>query len=355
MALLLAAFVPQEKPDPAALVAQGVRELVAMQEDGGAWPYEGVYRVKGEIPVGYRVGGTAIVAGTLLLAAPGDRDAKAAFERGLTCVLDGLGHPLLEPSTEEAYDVRVWAHASALEFLCHVRASKAGGDRAKDVDAWIPKLVKTLATEELAGGGWNYAGRSAPASFVTSPVVQSLLWARGQGFEVPDDLLKRARKSLERGRAKNGAFLYSGQFKEGESGYTSDQLPGSIARSAGCETTLLLLGGGSVDAAKAAIDAFHEHWQALEDRRKKTGTHIGPYKIAPYYFYYGHFHAAQAIGMLPEKDRLKERERLLATILKTRDADGTWNDRVFPRSRSYGTAMIVRALLPAVPTPPALK
>jgi hypothetical protein len=56
--------------------------------------------------------------------------------------------------------------------------------------------------------------------------------------------------------------------------------------------------------------------------------------------------------MLPEEERAKERERLLKIIVKTRDADGTWNDRVFPRSRSYGTSMIVRALLPGVPTPP---
>src|SRR2546428_10406158 len=140
------------------------------------------------------------------------------------------------------------------------------------------------------------------------------------GVEIPDDLLKRARKSLERGRAKNGAFLYSGQFPEGQAGETGDQLPGSIARSVACETTLLFLGGGSVDATRAAIGAFHEHWQALEDRRKKTGTHMGPYMIAPYYFYYGHFHAAQAIGMLPETDRATERERLFATILRTRDA-----------------------------------
>jgi len=156
-------------------------------------------------------------------------------------------------------------------------------------------------------------------------------------------------------RAKTGAFLYSGRFKEGEPGVTGDQVAGSIARSAACETTLLLLGGGSVGAVKGAIDAFHEHWQALEDRRKKTGTHIGPYKIAPYYFYYGHRYAAQAIEMLPEKERAKERKRLLEAILRTRDEDGTWNDRVFPRSRNYGTAMIVLALLgEKTPLPPKL-
>jgi len=351
-ALLLATPLPQGEPDPSALIATGVRELVRMQEEGGAWPYEGVYRVEGEIPVGYRVGGTAIAAGTLLLAAPEDRLARAAFERGLACVLDGLGHRLLEPSTDEAYDVRVWAHASALEFLCHVRARKSGGERAREVESWIPKLVRALEMEELAGGGWNYAGRSAPASFVTAPAAQALLYARGGGTSVPEALLGRARKVLERARATSGAFLYSGLFKEGESAYTSDRLPGSIARSAACEVTLRLLGGGSVDGVKGAIDAFHEHWQALEDRRRKTGTHLGPYRIAPYYFYFGHFHVAQAISLLPEGDRAGERERLLKAILRTRDPDGTWNDRVFPRSRSYGTSMIVRALLPGVPTPP---
>lgn len=352
---LLPLFLAQEAREPAALVATGIRQLISAQEENGAWAYEGVYRVNGEIPAGYRVGGTAIVAGTLLLAAPDDPAARAAWERGLGVVLSGLDDPLLAPSTEDAYDVRVWAHAAALEFLCRVHRAKVGGRHAKAVETWIPKLIRTLVTEELSGGGWNYAGRAAPASFVTAPVAQALLEARSAGFEVSDDLRTRSRRVLELARAKTGAFLYSGTFKEGESGYTSDQLQGSIARSAACESTLVLLGGGSVERVQAALDAFHEHWQALEDRRRKTGTHVGPYKIAPYYFYFGHFYAAQAVRLLPEGSRTRERERLLTTILKTRDADGTWNDRVFPRSKSYGTAMMVRALLPDVPVPAAWK
>ena len=347
---MLLLFVTASPQEPPALIARGVGELVKMQEEGGAWPYEGVYRVGGEIPVGYRVGGTAIVAGTLLRAAPEDKDARAAYERGLAYVLKGLDHPLLEAGTDDAYDVRVWGQACALEFLCHARAAMA-----KDLDEPIRKLVKTLVAEEIRGGGWNYANHTAHAAFVTAPAAQALLFARAQGFEVPEEVFQRARKALECARAKTGAFLYSGRFKEGEPGVTGDQVAGSIARSAACETTLLLLGGGSVGAVKGAIDAFHEHWQALEDRRKKTGTHIGPYKIAPYYFYYGHRYAAQAIEMLPEKERAKERKRLLEAILRTRDEDGTWNDRVFPRSRNYGTAMIVLALLgEKTPLPPKL-
>src|SRR5262249_474286 len=177
-----------------------------------------------------------------------------------------------------------------------------------------------------------------------------LLLARAQGEEVPDDLLARARKALEGSRTESGAFAYSGPRPGKES---PNLLPGSVARSPVCETTLVLLGGGSAKASQAALDAFHQHWDQLEKRRQQPGTHKPPYGIAPYYFYYGHRYAAQAIEMLPEKARAVERERLLRLILRTRDADGTWNDRVFPRSRNYGTAAAVLALLgDRTPLPP---
>ena len=348
-AAFLLALLLQDAPSER--VQKAVTQLVALQEESGAWPYEGVYRVNREIPVAYRVGGTSLVAGALLHAAPKDEKAAKAVERGLAYVLKTLDDPLLEVSTEDVYDVRIWGHATALEFLCH---AKTAGLRAKDVDAWIPKLVTCIVREELLHGGWNYAGRNQPASFVTAPVAQSLLFARGRGFEVPRDVLDRARRVLENARTDAGAFLYSGGFKEGESRYTSDQLAGSSARSAACESTLRLLGGGSVDAVRGALTAFHRHWDELEKRRKKTGTHEGPYRIAPYYFYYGHRYAAQAIQLLPEASRAAERERLLQVILKTRDSDGTWNDRVFDRSRAFGTAMVVLALIgDAAPLPPA--
>jgi hypothetical protein len=341
LVLLLAvgAARPAE-PTPRELVADAVRQLVKMQEDGGQWPYQGVYRVDGDLPIGYRVGGTALVAQTLLWAAPDDRDARAAVGRGLDYVLKGLEEPRMKPSVADVYDVRVWGHACALEFLCQVRAAKAAGDRAKAVDEWIAKLVKTLVEEEIAGGGWNYANHRTSASFVTAPVTQALLWARAQGEDVPDEVLQRARKALEAGRLDNGAFAYSGTAKQ-----RKEEPPASAARSTVCETTLVLLSGGSRDAVRAALEIFHDNWGELEKRRQKTGTHEGPYHIAPYYFYYGHRYAAQAIELLPEKDRPAERERLLRTILKTRDDDGTWNDRVFARSRNEGTAMVVLALL----------
>jgi hypothetical protein len=344
----------KKPPSRAELLETAVAQLLKAQDKDGAWPYEGVHRVEGEIPVGYRVGGTALVAGALLAAVPDNKEARAAAERGLAYVLKNLDDPKMKPSTRDVYDVRVWGHACALEFLCQVRAARAAGEQAKAVDAWVPKLVDTLVTEEIEGGGWNYASRQRHASFVTAPVAQALLWARSQGEKVPDAVLERSRKVLEASRTEAGAFVYSGSNDSARAG--RDGLPGSAARSAVCETTLLLLGGGSREKVKAALDAFHKHWDELHKRHQKTGTHEGPYSIAPYYFYYGHRYAAQAIEVLPREMQAAERDRLLEVILRTREKDGTWNDRVFARSRAYGTAMIVLALLgDRVPMPPRLE
>jgi hypothetical protein len=337
---VLAAQVPPHEDAPA-LIRKGIDTLVTLQEDNGAWSYEGVYRVKGEIPVPYKVGGTATVAVALLSAAPDEGPVKQAIDRGLSYILKHLGDPMMEPSVEDQYDVRIWGQASALEFLCRVR----GGRPTKGIDGWIEKLVRTIAIEEIPGGGWNYARHDQPASFVTAPVVQSLLWAKAQGFELPKDILDRSKKSLEAARADDGAFLYSGNFKEGQARKSPDFLAGSAARSAACEATLRMLGGGSEDAVQSALDAFHDNWAHLEQRAKKTGTHEGAFKIAPYYFYYGHRYAGQAIRLLPEPARAKEMDRLRELLLKTRENDGSWNDRHFERSRAYGTAMALLALL----------
>src|SRR5436190_2559152 len=74
--------------DPVASVQQGCALLLDMQEGEGRreWPYEGVYRVRESgvdedvIPIGYRVGGSALAC-LALVAAPGYAE-EAGAERG---------------------------------------------------------------------------------------------------------------------------------------------------------------------------------------------------------------------------------------------------------------------------------
>jgi hypothetical protein len=346
--------VTADSPKTPELIQTACDHLLAIQEEGGAWPYEGVYRVKGEIPIGYRVGGTALVSEALLQAIPQGHDKfDPALVKAMDYILTGLDHPLMQPSRRSAYDVRVWGHACALQYLCTARASKRFAGHAERMTEKIRALVGALVFEELDGGGWNYAGRRKHAAFVTAVVSQALLTARTHGETVPTEVLSRARDSLLNSRVDSGAYFYSGTSAGRMS--SRAKIQGSIGRSPLCETTLSLLGGGDRVAIRASLESFFEHWNELEKRRAQHGTHEPPFGVAPYYFYFAHRYAGQAIEMLPEKDRAALRARLLDRLLATRSEDGTWNDRVFPRSRNYGTAMSVMALLgSAMPIPKAV-
>ena len=333
------------------LIQNAVNQLIQFQEEDGAWPYEGVYRVNRKIPVGYRIGGTSIVSTALLYATAGNSTEKneavdSAIGRGIEIVLSDLENPRMELSTANRYDVRVWGHIYALDFFCRLRDTQRFEDQRKQTDAWIPKLVEILTAEQLDDGGWNYATRGRHAAFVTSPAVQALLLARQQGEDVPDEVFEKAKQVLLDSRTKKGAFQYSGVVTRRPA-----PLPGSIARSALCELTLVLLGEGDVEQVQDSINAFHEHWDELEKRRAKTGTHEGPYGIAPYYFYFGHRYIGQAVQLLAEEDAVTEAAKLKSVLMKTKSDEDTWNDRVFDRSKAYGTAMSVLALLDNIPLP----
>jgi hypothetical protein len=113
------------------------------------------------------------------------------------------------------------------------------------------------------------------------------------------------------------------------------------------EVALARAGKGDEKRLRFAVDRFFEFWPELEKRRKKTGTHVAPYGVAPYYFFYAFTHAAAAIELLPEQGRAADRVRFRELLFQVRDKDGTWNDRVFARSAAFGTAMSVLALLEA--------
>ncbi|HMP78137.1 MAG TPA: hypothetical protein PKD54_01675 [Pirellulaceae bacterium] len=324
------------------LIEAASARLIEIQEADGAWPYEGVYRVQRQIPVGYRIGGTAIVCLALLDAPLADRTAAdRAIGKGVELILQELEHPLMKPSRENTYDVRVWGHIYALDLFVRLETSGRFDALVEKTTPWIEKLVDALVEQEIDGGGWNYANRNQHASFVTAPALQALISARSRGSDIPQDVFDRGVDVLNRSRASHGAYRYSGTRREPS---REEPIPGSIARNVICESTLQLLGHGDEARLQSAIDAFYEHWDELEKRRKKTGTHEPPYGIAPYYFYYGHRYLAQGIALLPAEKRAQEYARFERVLLQTKDADDTWNDRVFDRSRAFGTAMSVLAL-----------
>ena len=347
-------------PTDAEAISAGVAKIVAMQEKGpGAdiaaeWPYEGVYRVGGKIPYGYRVGGTSIAC-MALLAAPGfadDAARKDAVSRAIDFVAKSKDEPLLSPEYGGNYDVRGWAHCYGLRFLVAAKKANAVSDAQKAaVDAAIEFYLDALKKTEIPQvGGWQYArgpgiDNPCPTSpFMTAPCLMALVEAKAAGLEVSDELLARTVKALELTRGASGYVAYNAQKQARDD---AKQIPGAIGRMCAVEVALARAGKGDEKRLRFAVERFFEFWPELEKRRKQQGTHVAPYGVAPYYFFYAFTHAAMAIELLPEAERADNRTRFRELLFKVRDGDGTWNDRVFPRSASFGTAMSVLALVEA--------
>ena len=178
---------------------------------------------------------------------------------------------------------------------------------------------------------------------MTAPALLALYRARAAGEPLSGGVVRRAISALERGRLGTGAFQYVTN-PAGVTGMGFESVPGAAARMPLCEMALYLAGRGSVDRIRGALDAFFENWKHLEARRQKQGTHAPPYMIAPYYFFFAHLYAAEAVELLPAEERPKYRQRLWGLLLEVREADGSWNDRVFERSQSFGTSMAVLAI-----------
>lgn len=344
-----------EPPDQVLLraVARSAEALLALEETEGSgeWSYEGAMRIQGQIPIGYRVGGT----GTVLSAfarLPGVARApelRAAAERATDFLVDILDEREMSEDIVPGYDMRLWGFINGLGGLLDVRdAGLVPAERKEAVDKAIRTYLRRLVAQEIPhSGGWSYhrpTGRHLPAppySYVTADVLVLLYEARRQGFELDAAVVERALDLLERQRQPAGPFLYKGEKAIGP----APTIPGSVGRMAGCETALFLAGRSSQLHLRGALDSFLAHWHLLEELRGRRGLHTPPHMLAPYYFMYAHLHAARAVELLPEVHRGEYRARLRELLFELRDEKGLWNDRVFLRAAGYGTAAGLLALL----------
>ena len=357
---------PKGMPAPLVqAVDTGVDLLLEMQEGevnrGGPseWPYQGVYRVGGKIPIGYQVGGTGI-AGEALLRAPGfaaDQRRTSAIARAIDFVCASTAHTLMNPDYNGGYDVRGWGYCYGLRFLLAAKELGAVRDDQKDaVESAIDFYLAALQQIEIPKtGGWTYSRRGvnepcAVSPFMTAPSIQTLYQAAAQGEAIDAAIITRALGALERSRSpESGNVAYSSKNQNNADG---ESIPGAMGRMTAVEGVFARSARGSDAGIARSVDAFIKHWNELEKRRKKTGTHKAPYGVAPYYFFYAHYHAADAAELLPDPQRTARRAKINELLFSVQEKNGAWNDRVFDRSANYGTAMAVLSIMkPWSPAP----
>jgi hypothetical protein len=355
--------VPDVPPlDAADATKTAIAGILALTEEGNQWPYEGVYREdRGNLPVGYRVGGTSItIMG--LISAPGYREDETrvdAVNLALKFVLKQLDHKRMSASFIGSYDVRGWGHVYALQCLLHLQDFQlVPAELSSTVTEKVDWLVKTLVESAIPeGGGWNYSRRAGYMSpknsaslFMTAPALQALFHAKARGHSVSDVVVEEALSAINRARTRAGGFAYSSAMSnlndKGEEDLRfMDLAPGSAARAAICETTMMLAGRGDEQRHQKALELFFSSWDYLAKRKSQRGTHIKPYGIAPYYFMFGHLYCAQAIEQIKDKQaREGFRAQMRQVLARSIDKQGTWNDRQFGRSAGYGTAMALMTM-----------
>ncbi|MHC4993293.1 MAG: prenyltransferase/squalene oxidase repeat-containing protein, partial [Planctomycetota bacterium] len=264
-------------------------------------------------------------------------------------VCGAVDAPLMGHEVDASYDVRGWGDTYGLTYLLLMKSMELLPDELGDAaEAAIKFYLDGIAATEIPrSGGWNYARRGGfdkpgpHAPFMTAPTLQALFFAMDEGYGVDRELVERGLSALTRSRTDAGSVVYAGSARA-----RSDQsTPGAVGRMLVSEATLFLAGRSDESRLRGALDAFLAHWQWLERRRARPGTHEGPYGVAPYYFFFAHYYAAQAIELLPESARPEYRTRLREILMGIRSDEGSWNDRVFSRSANYGTAMALMALI----------
>ena len=265
---------------------------------------------------------------------------------------------------EETPERRV-ALERAVDFLCTTRIPKRGSNW--DCDYTWPGLygfvacVRLMDDERFASpewrdkierrgrefwrilehnhtpqGGWAYydnppftARPTWATSFCTGLVLPALERAEGLGWVTDERIRERATTYVRRCALPNGAYEYDlrpvARLTGGEH---INRVKGSLSRIQVCNWGLAASGEPSVtpDKIREGLEQFFEHHRFLDAARMRPIPHEAYYANAGYFYFFGHYYAAQAINLLPEAEREQWHARLRPHLAKTQRADGSTSD-----------------------------
>jgi len=242
----------------------------------------------------------------------------------------------------------VWGYIYGLQALARViqdRRFAAGAVRdpiERAARAYAGKLAACRAC------GWGYYANAEAAwrpewstSFTTAAAVLALVDAQKAGLVGNDGALEPALRAIERCRLPSGAFTYSVEAIPRPGKLEGiDNVKSAIGRIQVCN--LALLRGGrdvGVERRVQGLDQFFAEHRFLEIGRRRPIPHEAFYAVAGYFYYFGHYYAAEVIASLPKEKREPYASELLRIVIDTQEQDGSMTDYVMhDYPRPYGTA-----------------
>jgi hypothetical protein len=354
---------PVEPVAPAELegaIDRGVAYLLGIQRPDGAWGSadntKGGLDIYAPVPgahQAFRAAVTGLCVSALVETGRTTPEVTGAIDRGVDWLLERLPH--VRRATPDAI-YNVWGHAYGLEALAIALPRYAANPgRQEAMRTCIAGQVELLDRFESVDGGWGYYDftvgarkpASSPNSFTTATVLLALAAARDVGVDVPQRVIDRGLAAIRRQMRPDLSYLYGEYFKY-RPGHPVNRPGGSLGRSQACNAALRRF--GDPDVTDAAIKAWLDRLVArngwLDLGRKKPIPHESWFAVAGYFFFYGHFYAAECILLVPAAERPVLQHQLARIIIALEEPNGCWWDFPFyDYHTQYGTAFAIRTLV----------
>jgi hypothetical protein len=158
--------------------------------------------------------------------------------------------------------------------------------------------------------------------------------------------VKRGLTCIRRQQKPDFSYLYSGNMRWYPM-YRINRPGGSLGRSQACNAALRTWGDERITdrVLTAWLDRLFARNGWLDIGRKRPVPHESWFAVAGYFFYYGHYYAAQAIALLPSEMRPRYQAHLARVLMRLQETDGSWWDYpLYDYHQAYGTGYALMAL-----------
>ncbi|MFN0241910.1 MAG: prenyltransferase/squalene oxidase repeat-containing protein [Planctomycetota bacterium] len=271
-------------------------------------------------------------------------ERRAALERAFAYILD---HP--RPRRGNHWDIdNNWAALCVFTLLVDATgdARFQGEPWKSKIDAAGKEYAQHLVDNQEPLGGWGYYEGPVisrrptwSTSFSTAMVIPALVEARALGWPIEAQVVDKAIEYVRRCALPNGAYEYDlNPIPRVDGGEHINDVKGSLGRIQVCNWALREAGVKTVtdDKIRWGLSQFFEHHKFLDVARLRPIPHEAYYANAGYFYFFGHYFAAEAINCLPPAEREAWHAKLRPHLVKAQWKDGSSVD--FPGSFYCWTA-----------------
>ncbi len=357
LALLAQGSLAEDTPLKAA-ITKGVDFLVQHQNKNGSWGSStrtkglNIYAPIPDAHNSYKVSSSSLAIHGLIECGDRRPATLASIAKGEQWLLSVLPN---ERSIDRSATYNIWAHAYGLRALSSLYREHNNPEKRAEYIRQAKIQIKKLHSYEDVNRGWGYYDFDEVTvkptgdimSFATGTAVLAMVDAsKTMDIKLPETLMKRSLASLRSMRTPDFSYVYA----RGHIYYPRNPInrpAGSLGRSQVCNAASHALGDKDVTTA-----VFRTWLQRLFDRngwldmgRKRPIPHEAPAAVAGYFYYYGHYYAAQCIHILPEGERRPWQDKLAKLMISKQEKNGSWWDfPLYNYHYAYGTGYVLATL-----------